>query len=434
MRLKKTFSRFAFIAQYYSKKLLFQIKRRAPLLKKLHLESFPAIHLKRMDWMDFILKFSSELLILILSLSVAGLNFIFFAGSGAKNYQDQSLAADFLQRHPGQNPKLYARNSSIITTVSGNGFVPQAEAEDFTGLGSQGLDSGQTPDDGSSIVMSDDDSLLAPSPDSIKSTLTNTIKKVYTTQAGDSLQSIAAANGVSVNSILWSNPLLTGASLKPGWSLIIPPEDGVVVTADSNTTLPDLAAEYSPDRYNPNKQIRDSSAAQLLDTIISYNGLDSAEDINAGDVIFIPGGVLAAPPAPPAPKAKPKSKNLGPDTSINDVTSIGDGYDGVNHLFPRGYCTYYVATQMKITFGGNAKSWLANAKASGYVTGQEPAARSAVVFAGYGYGRYGHVAYVQSVNGDGTITVSEMNYDHFNRVDTRTISVNSPGIRGYIYP
>jgi surface antigen len=91
---------------------------------------------------------------------------------------------------------------------------------------------------------------------------------------------------------------------------------------------------------------------------------------------------------------------------------------------------------MKITFGGNAKNWLANAKASGYVTGTEPAPRSAVVMTGSkgALRRYGHVAYVNSVNGDGTITISEMNYDHFNRIDTRTLAANDPSIRGYIYP
>ena len=118
------------------------------------------------------------------------------------------------------------------------------------------------------------------------------------------------------------------------------------------------------------------------------------------------------------------------------MTSISSGYDDVNHLFPRGYCTYYVASRMKITFGGNAKNWLANARASGYVTGNEAAAHSAVVMTGPkgSMRRYGHVAYVESINGDGTITVAEMNYDHFNRVDIRTMSVNDSTIRGYIYP
>jgi surface antigen len=155
-------------------------------------------------------------------------------------------------------------------------------------------------------------------------------------------------------------------------------------------------------------------------------------------LIIIPGGQIVQAPAPKVtPKPKPKTSPSQPDNSINEVTSLGDGYDGVNHIFPKGYCTYYVASNMKITFGGNAKNWLANAKASGYVTGQGAAPRTAVVMTGPkgSMKRYGHVAYVESVDADeGTITISEMNYDHFNRIDTRTISIHDSTIRGYIYP
>jgi surface antigen len=437
-RFKKFISRTAFFTQYYTKKLFFQVKKRAPSLKKLHIDSFPAIHLKRMDWMDFLLKFSGEILVVILSLCVAGLNIFYFAGSAGANFQDGSLAQSFLNNHVGLNQELYAKNTSIVTVVSQNSFIPQAQADDFTGLDSQNI-SGNDPatsgDNG--IVMSDDNSILAPNPDSINSAVANTVTN-YVTQAGDTLQSIAQKFGVSTNTIRWSNPGLTSSSIEPGWNLLIPPIDGVVVVADDNTTLPDLAVEYSPDRYNTNATVRANSAAQLLASIISYNGLDSAEDINGGQVVIIPGGVVATPPAPPAP---PKSSGGNSGSSNNNynnapagVTSISPGYDGTAHYFPVGYCTYYVATQMKITFGGNAKNWIANALASHYVVNKEPAVHTAVVFSGYGYGRYGHVAYVESVNGDGTITVSEMNYDHFNRVDTRTVPINSPAIKGYIYP
>ncbi len=441
LELKKFGSKIAFLLQYYIKKLLFQIKKRAPNLKKLHLDSFAAIHLNPMDWMDFLLKFSGELLVVLLAVMVAGLNIFFFAGSSGKNFQDLSLAGDFVGNHQNLNPRLYDKNSSIVTVVSGeNSFVPEAQADDFTGLDGQNLsddggNSGNTAsqNDGSSLVMSDDNSILAPNPDSIQGLVNQAVKKIYTTAAGDTIQSIAAANGVSADSIRWSNPSLTSDNLKPGWDLVIPPVDGVAVTANANTTLPDLAVEYSPERYNPDATVRQNSAAQLLAAIISYNGLDSAEDINPGDFLIIPGGVVATPPAAPTPPPS-KHKSPGADNSGNNVTSVSSGYDDTDHYFPVGYCTYYVASQMKITFGGNAKNWLANARASGYVTGQQPAVRSAVVFSGYGYGRYGHVAYVQSVNGDGTITVSEMNYDHFNRVDERTLSIHSSAIRGYIYP
>jgi surface antigen/LysM repeat protein len=385
-----------------------------------------------MDWMDFLLKFSSELMVVILSLMVGGLNlFYFYAG----NFQDQSLAGNFISHHQSVNPLLYAKNNSIVTVVSsGSGIIPQAQADDgLTGLDSNAAAASGVNNNNSDIIVGNDDTILAPNPDSVQSLIQKQIK-IYQTQNGDTLASIGNQFGISQQTIMWANKL-TSPNIKPGWELIILPTDGVLVTAAANDTLPDIAHEYNPEKYNTNATVRENSADALLQNIISYNALDGAEDINPGDLIIIPGGQIVLPPAPKV-TPKPKSYYSEPDYSMNEVTSLGDGYDGINHIFPRGYCTYYVASQMKITFGGNAKNWLANAKASGYVTGSEPASRSAVVMTGptRTMRLYGHVAYVDSVNGDGTITISEMNFDHFNRVDTRTISAHDPSIRGYIYP
>jgi surface antigen len=46
----------------------------------------------------------------------------------------------------------------------------------------------------------------------------------------------------------------------------------------------------------------------------------------------------------------------------------------------------------------------------------------------------GHVAYVESVNADGSFTVSEMNYGGWGRVDYRTIkSTAGLDLLGFIY-
>lgn len=384
--------------------------------------------------MDFLLRFSSELFVVILGLLVAGLNIYYFStGFAGGNFQDQSLAGNFLSHHQKFNQPLYAKNNSIVTLVSPQGLIPHAQADDFTGLDSQAAAMSANTDN--NIVIGNQDSILAPNPDSVQSLIQKQIK-IYQTQTGDTLQSISKQFGISQQTIMWANKL-SSPSIKPGWEFIILPTDGVLVTATGNDTLPDIAHAYNPEKYNTNATVRENSADALLQNIISYNALDSAEDINPGDLIIVPGGQVVEPPAPKvAPNPKPKAKTTGPDTSLDQVTSLGDGYDGINHIFPKGYCTYYVASKMKITFGGNAKSWLANAKASGYVTGKEPATRSTVVMTGPTgvLRKYGHVAYVESVNNNGTITISEMNYDHFNRIDTRTISVNDSSIRGYIYP
>lgn len=385
-----------------------------------------------MDWMDFVFKFSSEILILGLAFGVAGLNLFYFADFRVKSFQDSSLAGRYLKIHSELNKKLYAKNNSIITVISdGGGFIPKAMADDFNGL--ETLAAAQT-DNGGEIVMGDDNSILAPNPDSIQASVNNAVKTVYTTKEGDTLKSIANEYNVSVDTIRWSNPGLLSSTIKPGWNLIIPSVNGVAVTVDSNTTLPDLAKRYNPQRYNTDKKVRDAEAAKLLEAIIYYNGLDSAEDINDGDFFVIPGGVVATPPATPTPRT-PTSNNKKPkvDNSLNAITSISSGYDDDTHTFPKGYCTYYVSTRTRITFGGNAKNWLANAKASGYTTGSEPAPRSVVVTTDDA--RYGHVAYVEEVDLENNrILLSEMNYVGFNKISQRWLSISSKTIRGYIYP
>jgi surface antigen len=192
--------------------------------------------------------------------------------------------------------------------------------------------------------------------------------------------------------------------------LLIPPTDGLVYTATSNDTLPDLAKKYKAD----------------LDTIIAYNGLENAEDIDGGQILIIPGGVM---PEPPKPKPTPKSNDS--KVKAGGVVKPQVLNNGTGHTFPWGYCTWYVATKAHVPWGGNAKNWLANAKAYGAVITNYAVPGSIVVTTDNT--RWGHVALVESVSDDGFI-VSEMNYQKFGRVNTRFIPHNSRTIRGFIQP
>lgn len=77
-------------------------------------------------------------------------------------------------------------------------------------------------------------------------------------------------------------------------------------------------------------------------------------------------------------------------------------------------CVSYVAWKIASTgryvphFGGagNANEWPSTAARHGISSGSTPKAGAAAVMK---IGRYGHVMYVESVNGDGTITVSDYN-------------------------
>jgi surface antigen len=100
-----------------------------------------------------------------------------------------------------------------------------------------------------------------------------------------------------------------------------------------------------------------------------------------------------------------------------------------NHFY-FGQCTWYVATLVYVPWYGNAIQWWANARPY-YPEGQTPRVGAIMV---ENLSAYGHVAFVKSVNSDGSWTVSEMNYQGWDVVDTRTIKPGQDPVLGFIYP
>lgn len=103
-----------------------------------------------------------------------------------------------------------------------------------------------------------------------------------------------------------------------------------------------------------------------------------------------------------------------------------------NRSFAWWNCTYYVANKKYVTWSGNAREWLRNAKAQWVPTGNTPEEWAIIVFIWGGYSHYWHVGIVERVNSDGTLYVSDMNYSGLNKVTHRTVKPNK-AIAGYIY-
>jgi len=110
-------------------------------------------------------------------------------------------------------------------------------------------------------------------------------------------------------------------------------------------------------------------------------------------------------------------------SSLNSSASPG------NH-FSYGYCTWYVANRRPIPWFGNAIEWWPNARAYGYAEGSTPAVGAVMVTR---ESSPGHVAYVESVNGDGSWTVSEMNFVAWGVVSRRTLRPGQAPVVGFIY-
>jgi len=104
-------------------------------------------------------------------------------------------------------------------------------------------------------------------------------------------------------------------------------------------------------------------------------------------------------------------------------------------LFEWGNCTWWVAQRRAVTWLGNGGEWYANAKTQGYAVGDQPLPGAILVRQSASYGGYGHVAYVESVDGN-RFTVSEMNVNGVGQLTTRTYNtVSDPplGLIGYVY-
>jgi len=239
----------------------------------------------------------------------------------------------------------------------------------------------------------------------------------YVVKNGDTIGSIAAKNGVSANTILWANNLSATSLIQPGDKLALLPVTGVKYKVQKNDSLDFIVTKYNADKSK----------------VLAYNQLPADGTLRQGQDLILPDGYISTSPmgtsagiriaTAQSPYRAPGAYGVTP--GAYRISSRGGG----GHAFPYGYCTWYVSQRKYIPWGGNAISWLAGARSYGEATGRTPRPGAIMVS---GESRWGHVAIVESVSGS-SFTISEMNYAGFGRKSTRTLSVNSPVIRGFIY-
>ena len=129
--------------------------------------------------------------------------------------------------------------------------------------------------------------------------------------------------------------------------------------------------------------------------------------------------------------------------------TTGGGFPAVDPSFRAainggyfGQCTYYVFNRMAQvgtpighSMMGNAAEWPAYARSYGYSVSNSPSAGSAIVFQQGLAGAdltYGHVAFVEAVNADGSLYISEMNIRGLNVISYRTIPASVAARATYI--
>lgn len=232
--------------------------------------------------------------------------------------------------------------------------------------------------------------------------------QVYVTQAGDTISKVAAKFGVSSDSIRWSNGL-QGDNVNAGTKLYIPPVDGIVYIVKSGDTAESVANKYQASK----EQI-------IADNDAEVSGL------RAGEVILVRNGNQV-----PAPVARAA-------VSYGSGFAWGGGavYNGANG-YDYGYCTWWAATR-RAQIGkpvpsnlGNASTWKVLAQRAGFAVGNRPVGGAVIWTPPRDY--YGHVGFVESVNPDGTVNISEMNTAGWGVVSRKTISAAAAAGYSYIY-
>ena len=103
----------------------------------------------------------------------------------------------------------------------------------------------------------------------------------YKVRSGDTLTGIARRMGVSMMTIWWANKLKTKDDLHVGQALVIPPVDGLILTAKAGDTLDTIARAKGIDP----------------DEVAAYNNLTD-RTLVIGQVIILPGALGRGIPTP----------------------------------------------------------------------------------------------------------------------------------------
>ncbi len=222
----------------------------------------------------------------------------------------------------------------------------------------------------------------------------------YVVKPGDTVQSIARKFGVTSDTVRWENQLI-GNLVSVGKELTILPVSGIRYKVKDGDTIQSIAK-----RFQANEQ-----------QIIAFNDAEVG-GISAGEYLIIPGGKQ--------PLRRPSYFSSGYGFAFGSQPLYGgNGYS-------YGYCTWWVA-ERRAQIGkpiprnlGNAVSWVVTAKSFGMEVSSKPRAGAVLWHKNSRYiaGGLGHVGFVESINPDGSITISDMNYPVWNVVSNRRISPN----------
>lgn len=162
----------------------------------------------------------------------------------------------------------------------------------------------------------------------------------YIVQPGDTLQSVADANKISLNTLLWANDLTSSSKLKVGQSLAILPTDGVLHIVKSGDTISAIAQRYKAES----------------ESIVAFNSLANQDDIYIGDILVVPGGTMPKNISPLLNTQVPLADNFFIYPTSGRITQGLHYYNAVDVANKCGTPVYTAASGVvqRVKYGYNA--------------------------------------------------------------------------------
>ena len=195
-------------------------------------------------------------------------------------------------------------------------------------------------------------------------------------------------------------------------------------TVEANDSLSTISKEYDVEWqriFAKNPEIENPDYLEVGDEVVipaEDEDLELRELPQAAPEVAPVAAVAATPRASQSVSPPPATVASTPAPVVAPPVSSG------GNTYYRGYCTWHVKNLRPDLPNslGNANTWFARAQAMGPPTGTHPRVGAAATTTS---GALGHVAYVQAVHGDGTVTVSEMNYSGWNISGSRRVAASS---------
>ena len=193
------------------------------------------------------------------------------------------------------------------------------------------------------------------------------------------------------------------------------------------------------DTFSKNKVLLANLSQEELAEIANRDGLVAEKEAAAASTASTSTASTSSSTSTPAAPAQTSSYTY----------TAGGGFPAVDPSFRAslnggyfGQCTYYVFNRMAQvgtpighSMMGNAAEWPSYARSYGYSVSNSPSAGSAIVFQQGLAGAdptYGHVGFVEAVNADGSLYISEMNVRGLNVISYRTIPASVAARATYI--